>query len=105
MTKGQIIARGLITGTATAGLLLLTQCPPTPPAPPPPPPPASDGGVSGCMASCPTPPTGCVRSSIDPGACADSGCTGPLPQCHYQASPGVQVDCPSVLAGRCIPPN
>ena len=56
-----------------------------------------------CMAECPSPPAGCVRTTIDPGSCATS-CASPLPQCHYaQSEDAAGAVCPPLLVGRCIP--
>lgn len=62
---------------------------------------------SGCMASCPTPPAGCQRTSIDPGSCTeDSGCTSPAPVCHFAPlSDSDGTVCPPTMPGRCIPPK
>ena len=61
--------------------------------------------TSSCMAECPAAPAGCVRTSVDPGACAEGSCAGPVPVCHYapvDASDGFV--CPEKLAGRCVGP-
>lgn len=100
---------------ALATLLFTTACPSKPtPAPDAAPPPAadaapatdasSDGPIPGCQASCPTPPAGCQRTTIDPGACGDSKCSTPLPVCHY-APMQDSATCPKTLAGTCIPPQ
>jgi hypothetical protein len=87
-----------------AAMLLGSGCRPAP-APAPPPDAPVEGGYSGCQASCPSPPAGCERTSIDPGYCgADSGCTAPPPVCHYKAT-APNTDCPPTLTGRCIPAN
>jgi hypothetical protein len=104
MTTRTVAAlRGAALGTVLGlGALALVHCPPRLPQTMAP----ADGGYSGCMASCPSPPEGCERSSIDPGYCTpDSGCTSPPPACHYQPKPGFEVECPPQLAGRCIPPT
>lgn len=66
-----------------------------------PPPPGT-----GCMGECPTPPDGCVRTTIDPGSCSDTACSTPPPVCHYGRAPdaGDGVVCPPALTGRCVAP-
>jgi hypothetical protein len=64
------------------------------------------GVIPGCMAECPAAPKNCVRSKVDPGACANKACKGPAPVCHYVLAKDEKTPCkPAKLTGRCIPPT